>query len=263
MLAPHWARASQLPVRHPRRLSSTTAKLGQRPFSHTSSELCKRVAKPSGLHSLGRGLAGPGSFATSTRRFRWGACQQVAKLPSWLQQWQNWRTTARPACATLMGSTILGVCRSAGGGPHLPTHPSGKSTVLPFCSSCVVLTFPAFDNAETQSLPPKQGRGLRGAAGCHTRAARGAAGPASERARTGQRGMLGSSTRAGSQSTPCLNHSQGLAWRPKRRQCLFLQICSARPVSQVNTHGSGNIYAYYLPSESALVEIIPWSFDTG
>ncbi|KAL4445858.1 hypothetical protein ABPG77_009057 [Micractinium sp. CCAP 211/92] len=32
---------------------------------------------------------------------------------------------------------------------------------------------------------------------------------------------------------------------------------------QVNTHGSGNIYAYYLPSESALVEIIPWSFDTG
>lgn len=31
----------------------------------------------------------------------------------------------------------------------------------------------------------------------------------------------------------------------------------------MNTHGSGNVYAFFLPDGAALVEVIPWNFDTG
>lgn len=31
------------------------------------------------------------------------------------------------------------------------------------------------------------------------------------------------------------------------------------PCAQVNTHGSGNVYAFFMRNGSALVEILPWN----
>ena len=37
---------------------------------------------------------------------------------------------------------------------------------------------------------------------------------------------------------------------------------SRLPAPQVNTHGSGNTYAYFLPPDSALIEIVPWNLHS-
>ncbi|KAL4425737.1 hypothetical protein ABPG75_009753 [Micractinium tetrahymenae] len=48
---------------------------------------------------------------------------------------------------------------------------------------------------------------------------------------------------------------------PERHVQLLAQLQNVHAL--VNTHGSGNVYAYFLANGSALVEAIPWNFDTG
>ena len=92
-----------------------------------------------------------------------------------------------------------------------------------------------------------QERGLRAAAGRLCRQLSRLAGPSSGRARAGE------------------GHHGMLFVHPLLvlLACPLVQLFNFLPARpQVNTHGSGNTYAYFLPPGSALIEIVPWNLHS-